>query len=94
MNRHPAVVAYDIRCNNSRRRVLKILHEWRLDGQYSVHECLLAPAEAEELFLQLSAAIDIRHDRLLLAWLAPGRPVSARGTGRTDALFRPSIRIR
>lgn len=84
MKRRPAVIAYDISSNASRRRVLRILRDWRMDGQLSVHECLLTPAEAEELFIQLCEHIDPDHDRLLLAWLNPRRPVHARGPGRAS----------
>jgi CRISPR-associated protein Cas2 len=91
MSRRPAVVAYDIRSNRTRRAVLRVLREWRVDGQLSVHECLLSTREAEELFVQLCGAIDPDTDRLLLAWLEPHRPLQARGTGRTDPLFAPLV---
>ena len=51
MARRAALVAYDIRSDSTRRRVLRILRDWRVDGQLSVHECLLTPTEAEELFI-------------------------------------------
>jgi CRISPR/Cas system-associated endoribonuclease Cas2 len=63
-----AVIAYDIASNRRRRAVLRVLREWRIDGQYSAHECRLGRREAEELFLQLGALIDPLSDRLLLAW--------------------------
>ncbi|HRQ65971.1 MAG TPA: CRISPR-associated endonuclease Cas2 [Xanthomonadaceae bacterium] len=66
--RGTAVIAYDIANNRRRRAVLRVLREWRIDGQYSAHECRLARGEAHELFLQLGALIDPLSDRLLLAW--------------------------
>jgi CRISPR-associated protein Cas2 len=86
MTRKPAIVAYDISANRTRRQVHKILLEWRLDGQKSVHECVLSPAQAQELFMQLGAVIDPKTDRLLLAWMAPSRAPQARGVGRVDRL--------
>lgn len=88
MARRAALVAYDIRSDATRRRVLRILRDWRVDGQLSVHECLLTPTEAEELFIQLCEQIDPDHDRLLLAWLNPPRPIHARGNGRANATNR------
>ncbi|MBK8510495.1 MAG: CRISPR-associated endonuclease Cas2 [Candidatus Competibacter sp.] len=94
MSRFPAVIAYDISADRTRRRVLQILREWRLDGQQSVHECALSAAEAQELFIQLGQAIDPATDRLLLAWVAPRRPLHARGAGRVDALFAKLLNVR
>lgn len=73
MARKPAVVAYDIRCDRRRRRVARCLQSWRLDGQYSVFECCLTRAEAQELFLQLVDLIDESEDALLLAWMDVSR---------------------
>lgn len=69
---HDAVIAYDIGSNRTRRRVLRVLREWRLDGQKSVHECRLSRRMAEELFMQLCAEVDPGKDRLLLAWIRRG----------------------
>lgn len=93
MQRRPAVIAYDIAHPLRRRRVYKRLMQWRIDGQKSVHECLLAPKEAEELYLQLGELIDPERDRLLLIWLTPGAPVEARGSGSADSLFRRMVRV-
>ena len=94
MTRKPAIVAYDISADATRRQVYKILLEWRLDGQKSVHECVLSPAEAQELFLQLGEAIDPATDRLLLAWVAPYRALHKRGVGRIDRLFAELLNLR
>lgn len=93
MSRRLAVIAYDIESHRTRRRVHRILQEWRLDGQRSVHECCLSEAEATELFVQLAEVIDQESDRLLLAWLAMHRPAMARGRGRIEALSRELLRI-
>lgn len=77
----PVIVAYDISSNRVRGRVRKILREWSLGGQKSVHECRLKMWQAEELFLQLSEPLDNGKDRLLMAWLEPHRAVLHRGTG-------------
>jgi CRISPR-associated protein Cas2 len=69
MKRKSAVIAYDIRCDNRRAKVFRCLKKWRLDGQYSLFECLLTDKEAEELFLQLTALINHTEDALMLAWL-------------------------
>ena len=94
MSRNPVIIAYDISADQTRRRVYKILLEWRLDGQKSLHECVLSAAEAKELFIQLGQAIDPATDRLLLAWIAPRRPLFARGVGRVDALFAKLLNVR
>ncbi|MBF0369350.1 MAG: CRISPR-associated endonuclease Cas2 [Magnetococcales bacterium] len=86
------IIAYDIHLNKTRRAVLKILREWRLDGQKSVHECRLMRAAAEELFIQLGSAIHPRDDSLLLARVDGRRRVLSRGTGRSDA-FSTSLRL-
>ena len=85
--RKPCVVAYDVVSDRRRRRLLRCLRAWRLDGQKSVHECRLTHAEAEELFLQLMALLDPATDRLLLSWVQPRRRGGARGTGR---ILRPA----
>lgn len=73
MKRKPAVIAYDITGNKRRRQLFRVLKSWKLDAQYSVFECRLTPAEATELFLQLSELIDPAEDVLLLAWLDNSR---------------------
>ncbi|MFB6259758.1 MAG: CRISPR-associated endonuclease Cas2 [Thiohalorhabdaceae bacterium] len=92
MKRNAAVIAYDIASDHRRRRIHRILLAWRLDGQKSVHECLLSASEARELFIQLAGETDPDHDRLLLAWLEPDRPIHTRGQGRVDRLFRKVLK--
>ncbi|OOC10838.1 MULTISPECIES: CRISPR-associated endonuclease Cas2 [Thioalkalivibrio] len=93
MRRRPAIIAYDISSPLRRRRVHRQLVQWRIDGQKSVHECLLAPQEADELYLQLGELIDPDKDRLLLAWLTPNAPIEARGSGDSESLFRRMLRV-
>ena len=85
MNRpRPVVVAYDISENRLRAKIYKILKQWRLGGQKSVHECRLKMSQAEELFLQLSEPLDEKKDRLLMVWLESHRPVLCRGSGKSN----------
>ncbi len=93
MKRKPAIVAYDISNPLRRRRVFKRLQAWRIDGQKSVHECLLNEREAEELFAQLSELIHLETDHLLLAWLTPGAQPESLGRGRSDSFFRRFMRV-
>jgi len=77
-----AIFAYDIRDNRQRRLSLHTLREWRLDGQLSVHECVLDEQEAAQLFAQLNQGLDPSSDALLFAWVQGHRAVLARGKGR------------
>jgi len=89
----PVVFAYDIHKNKTRNKVFKILKEWRLDGQKSVHECRLSKKEAEELFIQISSAIDTSTDSLIMTWVDPYRKVLARGKGQTESMFQKSYTV-
>ncbi|MBI4753847.1 MAG: CRISPR-associated endonuclease Cas2 [Betaproteobacteria bacterium] len=82
----PAIVAYDVSANRTRRRVRRVLDAWRLDGQKSVIECRLSRPDAEELMIQLGELIDRKTDRLLLAWMDTRREARARGVGRIGAV--------
>jgi len=73
MRRKPAVIAYDIQSNKRRRKLFRVLKQWKLAAQYSVFECKLTRNEAEELFLQLTELMDEETDSLLLAWLDKSR---------------------
>lgn len=77
-----ALFAYDIHDDRLRWHSLRTLRAWRLDGQLSVHECLLEPAAAQALFDQLKQGLDPASDQLLLAWVQTQRPILARGKGR------------
>ncbi len=80
--RKPLIVAYDVSKHKTRRKVFKILKEWKLDGQKSLAECRLKFREAEELFLQLTRPLDPKTDLMLLAFLDPHRKALCRGTGK------------
>ena len=88
MKRKPAVIAYDIQSNKRRRRMFRVLKQWKLASQYSVFECRLTSAEARELFLQLVELLDKETDFLLLAWLDQSR--KAEGITRCA---RPGFRV-
>jgi len=88
MRRKPVIIAYDISSNKRRRKVFRVLKQWRLDAQYSVFECRLTGAEARELFLQLTDLLDPETDSLLLAWLDKTR--KAEGWTRCA---RPGFRV-
>lgn len=93
MKRKPIVIAYDISDNRQRRQVHKILQEWRIDGQKSVHECYLNQHEAEELFLQLGNLLNQKTDHLLMAWIDGRRKGMAGGQGHIFA-FQPIQQVR
>lgn len=69
-----ALIAYDIHRSSSRSRVRRALLPWRIDGQLSVHECLLSGAEASALLVHLDTLLDDSTDTLLLSWVTPARP--------------------
>lgn len=87
--RHQAVIAYDVSANSTRRRVFRILKDWKIDGQKSLVECRLSETEAEELFLQLSEEMDLETDRLALVWLDVGSTPLVKGkhSGGKQAFF-------
>jgi len=84
----PVVFAYDISKDKTRKKIYKILKEWRLDGQKSVHECCLPTHSAEELFIQISSTINKKTDNLIMTWIDPHRKVLARGIGKTESMFQ------
>ena len=81
MNR-PIVIAYDISKNKLRKRVYKILNQWLINGQKSVHECRLDIRQAEELFIQINNTVDQKTDKVLMAWLDNHRKMFACGVGK------------
>jgi CRISPR-associated protein Cas2 len=83
MKRKPVVIAYDITSNKRRRQLFRVLKSWKLDAQYSVFECRLTFAEANELFMQLTELMDEEEDALLLTWIDNNREaISVTGCGR------------
>ena len=87
------VLAYDISDNRRRRKVLKILSDWCIDGQKSVYECYLSQAEAEELYLQLGGHVNQKTDHLLMAWLDGRRKGHALCQGRIFS-FKSLLQVR
>lgn len=81
--RRHAVLAYDIPCNRRRGRVLRVVEPWRIDGQKSVHECLLTPAEADALLAKVRAMVEPAEDCVLLLWSDRQRPIQRIG-GQAD----------
>lgn len=94
MTPRPIIVAYDISKNKARARVRKVLREWNLDNQKSVYECRLTQVQAEELFLQLSEAINTETDNLIMAWVEPRRKVLSKGLGKNTSLEKRVFHIR
>lgn len=80
-----ALIAYDIHDDRVRRLSLRTLRAWRLDGQLSVHECMLNEREAAQVFTQINDDLDPQTDCLLFAWVHAHRPVLVRGKGRSLA---------
>lgn len=77
MRKRQLIIAYDVVASRRRRRLLRVLQAWSLGGQYSLFECRLSDAEAEELFLQLVEMISPEEDKLLFAWLDPKQDCTA-----------------
>ncbi len=91
MAKRKVVVAYDISDNKTRKRVRKILKDWRIGGQKSVHECLLSMNEAQELFIQLSAPLNHSTDSLMMAWIDSNRTVLCRCLAKTMINFNQFV---
>ncbi len=91
--RRPILIAYDITHPKRLRQALKILKAWRLDGQKSVHECLLTPEEAQRLKTELTHLLHHENDKLLMVWLDNRRPIHVAGTGRSLNLFKKLFRL-
>lgn len=76
------LIAYDISHPKRRYRALKILKRWRLDGQKSVHECMLTTEQAQNLKNELTHVMNAEEDKLLMVWLDNTRPIQVFGTGK------------
>ncbi|WP_044414221.1 CRISPR-associated endonuclease Cas2 [Thiomicrospira microaerophila] len=92
--RYPVIIAYDIKSNAMRAKMLRILKRWRLDGQKSVHECLLTRQQAQELYLQLKSIANPESDRVMLAWINQNRPIYNKGTGIGIGFFKTLFYIK
>lgn len=82
MNRQLYLVAYDIGCNNRRKRALDAVRCWRAEGQKSVSECFMTVAERDHLCRRLDAIINSRADRLHVLRLDPRMKPRLLGTAR------------
>lgn len=87
------MVAYDISDNKNRAKIFRILKEWKLGGQKSVHECHLTGQQAEELFLQLSEKVNTKTDNLLMIWIEHRRKILTRGLGARTSMFQKLWRV-
>ena len=58
------VVAYDIRSDRRRRKVLHLLKDYGIPVQLSVVECEISRDRLEELRRELSALVQPRSDRV------------------------------
>ncbi|ANJ66669.1 hypothetical protein A9404_04095 [Halothiobacillus diazotrophicus] len=93
MKRRPALICYDIRDAAIRRRALRLLLGWRVDGQKSVHECRLTHREAQQLFSELCALIDPRTDHVLMTWIRPKARPDCVGSAQATLLSDEVIEI-
>jgi len=82
MKPKPIIIAYDVSCHKRRRKVHRILKDWRVGGQLSLHECYLTHHEAEELFIQLGRLLKDDADHLLMAWLDTRQSCMGLGSGK------------
>lgn len=91
--KRPILIAYDISDPKRLYRALKILKAWRIDGQKSVHECMLTTAQASQLKHQLITHMNPDEDKLLMVWLDKTRAIKVCGTGKNLNLFKKIFHI-
>ncbi len=91
--KRPLLIAYDISHPKRLYRALKILKAWRMDGQKSVHECMLTTDQAHQLKHQLIEHMNPDEDKLLMVWLDKTRPIKVCGTGKSLKLFKKVFHI-
>lgn len=65
-DRAPFVFSYDISSAKVSSAARRCLRRWRMDGQYSVHETVLTPSEAEALSMELMEIVDPSTDSLIM----------------------------
>lgn len=87
----PAIIAYDVVCNKRRKKVQRMLRQWRLQGQYSLIECCLTIREAEDLLAGVTQLMNEREDKLLLAWLDSRIPVAGLGKAVIGLSNKPRL---
>jgi len=92
--KRPILIAYDVSDPKRLYRTLKILKRWRLDGQKSVHECMMTPEQVAALKNELAYIMNEEEDKLLMVWLDKRRPIESLGTGRGLKTFKNYFHIR
>jgi CRISPR-associated endonuclease Cas2 len=95
-DRAPFVFSYDIHAEKVARAARRCLRRWRMDGQYSVHETVLTPSEAEALSVELIEIVDPETDSLIVFRLSrrgdgPIYSLSARATPRPFPVLPPPL---
>ena len=59
--RHQAVIAYDVSANSTRRRVFRILKDWKIDGQKSLVECRLRKPRPKSCSCNSAKKMDLKQ---------------------------------
>lgn len=82
------LISYDISDPRRLRRVFRYLQGYRVNGQKSVFECWITPAERREILLNLPKMTEPEQDRVHIFQLDPrqqvlcfGQAVSGSPTG-------------
>ncbi|HHB12536.1 MAG TPA: CRISPR-associated endonuclease Cas2 [Chromatiales bacterium] len=73
------VAAYDIADERRRRRLLRALRAFALDGQKSAYECPLDPAGRQALLEVVGPILDREQDRFVLLRVEGHAPVRRLG---------------
>ena len=95
-DRAPFVFSYDIHLPKIASAARRCLRRWRMDGQYSVHETVLTPTEAEALSVELIEVLDPETDSLIVFRLSrrgdgPIYTLSARAAPGPFPVPRPPL---
>ncbi len=91
--KQPLIIAYDITNPKRLSKALKILKGWRLDGQKSVHECILTKEQVQKIKSQLTQIMHSEEDKLLIVWLDNSRPIETLGTNQGLKEFKNYFHI-
>jgi len=79
MSRRLYLVAYDVCQPRRLNRVYRYLSSYKVNGQKSVIEIWVTPAELKHIRLSLKEIMDKTEDRLHIIALDPRQPVSCHG---------------
>lgn len=66
MSRKFYLISYDVRHPGRRRKIARVLDEWRYGGQRSVAECWLSLSELAQLQTALCEILKSEVDRLVI----------------------------